>query len=34
VSRTGTKADVELQLEFMNDLKATAEALKTTKPTR
>lgn len=33
VSRTGTKADVELQIEFMNNLKATAaEALKTTKP--
>lgn len=32
VSRTGTKADVELQLEFMYDLKATvADALKTTK---
>jgi glyoxylase-like metal-dependent hydrolase (beta-lactamase superfamily II) len=32
VSRTGTKADVELQLEFMKDLKATvADALKTTK---
>jgi hypothetical protein len=33
VARTGTKADVELQLEFMKDLKATvADALKTTKP--
>ena len=32
VSRTGTKADVELQLAFMNDLKAAAgDALKTTK---
>jgi glyoxylase-like metal-dependent hydrolase (beta-lactamase superfamily II) len=32
VSRTGTRADVELQLDFMNDLKKTcAEALKTTK---
>lgn len=32
VARTGTKADVELQLEFMNDLKTTvADALKTTK---
>lgn len=32
VSRTGTKADVQLQLEFMNDLKTTvADALKTTK---
>jgi glyoxylase-like metal-dependent hydrolase (beta-lactamase superfamily II) len=33
VSRTGTKADVDLQLEFMKDLKTTvADALKTTKP--
>jgi glyoxylase-like metal-dependent hydrolase (beta-lactamase superfamily II) len=33
VARTGTKADVELQLQFMEDLRATvAEALKTTKP--
>jgi glyoxylase-like metal-dependent hydrolase (beta-lactamase superfamily II) len=32
VMRSGTKADVELQLEFMKDLKATvANALKTTK---
>lgn len=32
VSRTGTKADVELQLKFMKDLKAAAaDALKTTK---
>lgn len=31
VSRTGTKADVELQLEFMRDLKATVtEALQST----
>jgi glyoxylase-like metal-dependent hydrolase (beta-lactamase superfamily II) len=33
VERTGTHADVELQLEFMSDLKAAAaRALKTTKP--
>jgi glyoxylase-like metal-dependent hydrolase (beta-lactamase superfamily II) len=33
VERTGTHADVELQLEFMNDLRnAAREALKTTKP--
>jgi len=33
VARTGTKADVDMQLEFMKDLKATvADALKTTKP--
>jgi glyoxylase-like metal-dependent hydrolase (beta-lactamase superfamily II) len=33
VGRTGTHADVELQLEFMNDLRnAAREALKTTKP--
>jgi glyoxylase-like metal-dependent hydrolase (beta-lactamase superfamily II) len=33
VERTGTHADVALQLEFMNDLKtATREALKSTKP--
>ena len=33
VARTGTKADVDIQLEFMTDLKATvADALKSTKP--
>ena len=33
VARTGTHADVEMQLAFMNDLKSAAEtALKTTKP--
>jgi glyoxylase-like metal-dependent hydrolase (beta-lactamase superfamily II) len=33
VERTGTHADVEVQLEFMNDLRdAAREALKTTKP--
>jgi glyoxylase-like metal-dependent hydrolase (beta-lactamase superfamily II) len=33
VARTGTRADVAMQLEFMKDLKATAaDALKTTKP--
>lgn len=33
VARTGTPADVELQSEFMNDLKAAAgAALKATKP--
>jgi glyoxylase-like metal-dependent hydrolase (beta-lactamase superfamily II) len=33
VERTGTHSDVELQLEFMNDLRnAAREALKTTKP--
>jgi glyoxylase-like metal-dependent hydrolase (beta-lactamase superfamily II) len=33
VARTGTKADVQLQLDFMNDLRSTvAEALKTTVP--
>lgn len=33
VTRTGTKADVELQLEFMNDLRKTvADALRATKP--
>ena len=33
VERTGTHSDVELQLEFMNDLRnAALEALKTTKP--
>jgi glyoxylase-like metal-dependent hydrolase (beta-lactamase superfamily II) len=33
VTRTGTHVDVELQLEFMNDLRdAAREALKTTKP--
>jgi hypothetical protein len=33
VARTGTRADVEVQLEFLNDLKTTvADALKTTKP--
>jgi glyoxylase-like metal-dependent hydrolase (beta-lactamase superfamily II) len=32
VARTGTKADVEVQLEFLKDLKTTvADALKTTK---
>jgi glyoxylase-like metal-dependent hydrolase (beta-lactamase superfamily II) len=33
VARTGTKADVELQSQFINDLKAAAgKALQTTKP--
>jgi hypothetical protein len=33
VARTGTHADVEIQLEFMNDIKlASAEALKSTLP--
>ena len=33
VARTGTKADVELQSQFINDLKAAAgTALQTTKP--
>ena len=33
VERTGTHADVALQLEFMNDLRNTArQALKSTKP--
>ena len=33
VTRTGEHADVELQLEFMNDLREAArEALKTTEP--
>lgn len=33
VARTGTKADVELQIEFMNDLKAAAgRALQSTRP--
>jgi hypothetical protein len=35
VPRTGTKADVDLQVEFMNDLKTTvADALKTTSPAK